>query len=320
MMDYSADFKSQRALFDQQAGGTYRAFVQSLSPRFVVVWRDIALGYLMLLLTLYEVQQFQDSRWSLPAIAIGALSVGYCIAYLQLFVHEAAHYNLSRNRKVNDALCDALLSWQIGTCSSVYRDTHFPHHFKLGQPDDTERSYLNALTPRFLLEMLTGVHAARVFLLRRSSDEKDGPRSWAPLARGVVVHLGLLAIMIASGAWSSALAWLAGVGVVFPFLATLRQLLEHRAPDAPVRPDGSREAVTRVFGDGMIARSFGGAGFNRHLLHHWEPTISYTRLQEYEQYLMTTSMASVVLARRTTYWRAFLEILKADNASGADAV
>jgi hypothetical protein len=35
---------------------------------------------------------------------------------------------------------------------------------------------------------------------------------------------------------------------------------------------------------------------------------------DYERYIMTTSLASVVRARRTTYWRAFLAILGADTA------
>jgi hypothetical protein len=51
VMDYSTDFKSQRALLNEQVGGTYRAFVQSLVPRYGVVWYDIAFGYLMLVLT-----------------------------------------------------------------------------------------------------------------------------------------------------------------------------------------------------------------------------------------------------------------------------
>ena len=319
-MDYSTDFKSQRALLNEQGGGNYRALVQSLVPRYGVVWRDIAFGYLMLALTVCVVPLFQGSYAVVVAIAIGALSIGYWVAYLQLFIHEGAHYNLWADKKVNDLLSDIFISWQVGTSIGAYRATHFPHHFKLGQADDTEPSYFNALSPRFLVEMLIGVHAIRVYFLRRNRlDANCAGASWMPLVRGVLLHLVLLAFMLALGAWSAALAWIVGVGVAFPLFATLRQLLEHRAPDAPVLQDGSREGVTRIFGDGPIARTFGGAGFNRHLLHHWEPTISYTRLKDYERYVMTTSVAAVVRERRTTYWRAFVTIFKADNARAPHA-
>ena len=39
---------------------------------------------------------------------------------------------------------------------------------------------------------------------------------------------------------------------------------------------------TSAKGDGPLASTLGGAGFNRHLLHHWEPKISYTRFRELE--------------------------------------
>ena len=52
--------------------------------------------------------------------------------------------------------------------------------------------------------------------------------------------------------------------------ATLRQLLEHRP--APGQIAGA--AVTRMFGTDLFSRTFGGAGFNRHLLHHIEPQVS----------------------------------------------
>ena len=76
---------------------------------------------------------------------------------------------------------------------------------------------------------------------------------------------------------------------------------------------GKRDAVTRIFADGLFSNIFGGAGFSRHLLHHWEPQLSYTRLGDLERYLCATSIGGIIDARRTTYLQAFRDILASDN-------
>ena len=54
---------------------------------------------------------------------------------------------------------------------------------------------------------------------------------------------------------------------------------------------------------GVAARgaTLGGAGFNRHLLHHWDPGVSCTQLAALEAYLAGTEAAPSLQQRRTTY-------------------
>jgi fatty acid desaturase len=111
------------------------------------------------------------------------------------------------------------------------------------------------------------------------------------------------------GLWAAAAAWLLGVAVMFPFFGALRQLLEHRDDKAAASVDyrlTDHGAVTRMFGDGPFASTFGGAGFNRHLLHHWEPTVSYTRLKDLEAFLADTDLKDALAQRTTSYGRTFL--------------
>jgi hypothetical protein len=96
--------------------------------------------------------------------------------------------------------------------------------------------------------------------------------------------------------------------MVFPFFGSLRQLLEHRDDAAPSTIDfqtQSHGAYTRLFGDDVFSATFGGAGFNRHLLHHWEPQVSYTNLPELEAFLQGTELKRVMDLRRTTYFEIF---------------
>lgn len=305
------DLTGLRARVMAETFGQYQEVRQGLEPDYRRVRRDIALGYVGLAAVVALVGSIDGMVAGFAAAIAGAAAIGFLIAYLQLFIHEAAHYNLAADRKANDRIANRFICWQVGTDIASYRRTHWEHHRSLGTATDTEVSYTNRLSPRFLAEMLTGVHALRVFFGRRKAEpvvegKGEGRRA---LLIGTTIHLVLIAGLVLVGAWPAALAWIGGMGIFFPFFATLRQLLEHR----PRSGEGAGAAVNRLFGDGPFAGLFGGAGFNRHLLHHMEPQLSYTRLREFEAFLMTTSARDELDARRTTYGRAFADLLRSDR-------
>jgi hypothetical protein len=96
-----------------------------------------------------------------------------------------------------------------------------------------------------------------------------------------------------------------------PILNTIRQLLEHRHPDARIDVDYTQQdqgACTRMFTDGWLDRVFGPAGGHQHLLHHWEGQVSYTRLSDLERFLADTPLHGIIDGRRTTYARALRAI------------
>lgn len=285
----------------------YARFCRGLAPDYGRVKRDIALGYLGLVAIVVLAASAEGVIAGLAAAVLGAIGIGYAIAYLQLFIHEGAHYNLASDKTANDRMANWLICWQVGTSIAAYRRTHAEHHRSLGKADDTEISYTRPLTWRFLAEMVTGIHALRVFTGRTGGHESGAPKpSRRPLLIGGAAHLAIIAGLLVLGAWPAVLAWLGGMGVFFPLFATVRQLLEHR----PLRGQSEAEAVTRIFEGGFFARSFGGAGFDRHFLHHIEPQVSYTRYDALEACLMTTSIRDALDARRTTYGRTFAALLR----------
>jgi fatty acid desaturase len=316
--DWSGQFQGLRAQLMRETGGAYLRFVNGLAPRLGLAWRDIGLGYLFLFLVLYGAGLPASLPGQLAAVLLGAVGVGYGVAYLQLFLHEAAHQNLATARARNDWLCDALISWQVGTTVARYRPIHFAHHRHLGTVADTENSYFRPVDARLVLETLTGVHALRVLRNRQrrltalAPDTGHGTASSAaPWLRAMLLHGLVCAGAYALSGWPGLGAWLLGVGACYPVFATLRQQLEHRSPDADPAADYSRRdhgALTRLFGDGPLASTFGGAGFNRHLLHHWEPQVPYTRLRDLERYLAGTSAAPILDARRSSYLRTLAEL------------
>jgi fatty acid desaturase len=319
--DCSNGFSALRHAINKSGSGSYQRFLQQLRPRYGRVWADIAIGYLGLAIGVGGVCMLRSSgvATQIAGAVLGAGWIGYWMAYLQLFIHEAAHYNIFPTRRGNDILCNVVVSSWTAAYIKHYREVHFGHHRLLGTPDDTENSYFNGLSPRFLLELLFGVHTLRI--LRHRSKLQPAATATRPtlLAKlptlaSLALHGVLIVALLVAGQLYAAAAWIVGMGMVFPFLAGLRQILEHRdgsaaaATDFRTVPHG---AVTRIFSGGLLAGTFGGAGFARHLLHHWEPRVSYTRLGELEAFLATTQAGAIIKSRRTTYLSTLRQLLAA---------
>jgi Fatty acid desaturase len=309
----------RHSLIDDQSR-TYAEFRRALTPHWLRITLDLALAFsalggtaLLLALGIAHVPQ----AW--PAwIALGAVSFGYWMAYLQLFIHEAAHFNLAPDRIWNDRLANLLIGIWVGARIEHYRAIHWQHHRLHGMTGDTEHSYFASLNARFLIESLFGIQALRVLLFRdKTLAGKANSNAPAPggrllmLAAAVALHLALIAAALASGHWQIAAAWVLGMGMFFPFFGALRQLLEHRGESARADVDYSKVdhgQTTRMFQEGLFASTFGGAGFTRHCLHHWDPSVSYTNLADVERFLARCEATRDISRQKTTYWCAFVTL------------
>jgi fatty acid desaturase len=309
--DSSVAFLKRGALVDD-AGLVFKEFRRTLSPRFAVVWTQLALGYVALgvvAIAMVLAKAFAPA-WLLVTGA--TLLFGFFQAYIQLFFHEAAHYNLAPGRDRNDALANVFVGALHGLEIENYRVVHFEHHRRLGTTMDSERTYFDPLNMRFFATALLGIKALGVLSRRGDlvSLTRNAPvgRQWRQRVTAAAIHLGIVIVAWFGGERAVAIAWTIGTVSVMPLFVALRQLLEHRSEDADAAVDyatSDHGAVNRLFGEGPVASTMGGAGFNRHLLHHWEPQISYTRLGELERYLMRTDAAAPLNARRSTYWETF---------------
>lgn len=287
-------------------------FRKTLRPRYGIVWRDIGLCYLSLAVGVLAVA-VASQVW--PAWAAGALVApaacwtGFWLHSLFLFGHEAAHANLAPRRRTNDRLGDWFVWLLYGSTTVNYRHTHMAHHAHLGDHDDTETTYHLCLSVLNMLKAVTGIHVLEVLLRKQRLGEtrrKSSRTSSGLLAslRSFTVHAAIVAGLLLMGFHLGALTWVVAVGAVFPLLATVRTIVEHRHLEASCDVDFSVELhgpVNRLFGTGLVSRTFGSAGFNQHLLHHWDPAISYTRFEEMEQFFSRTPLAADMEASRTGY-------------------
>jgi len=306
----------EKTSLKDHAGLSFTDFRRGLSPRYTRVFLDLLLGYACLFLSLYV--PFRLGLFfprTLPLwVLMSGFSIGYWIAYLHLFMHEAAHYNIAPDRKWNDFLSNLFISSWSGQNTASYRAIHWDHHRFLGQPNDTEHSYFNALNLRFLLGSLTGFSALKVVLFRGKKLEKQRTLLDRLMpAAGLALNGLVVWALIRMNARPFALAWAMGIVLFFPFFGALRQLLEHRGEKADPRIDYSQVPhgkVSRMFKEGPLDSLLGAAGFTRHLLHHWDPQISYTRLAEVERFLKDTELGAGLSTARTTYLRTFFKLFE----------
>ena len=303
-------------------GNNYSDFRKTLKPNFGLVWRDISLGYILMIATLttfFFLERAYGITWfTLVGVVIFAFITAFWLAFIQLFVHEAAHYNIHPNKKTNDRLANIFLCLILGVNIKAYRLTHSKHHQRLGQTDDTEHSYFSRLTPLFVIKMFTGIHLLNVLRsrnkLQNGQNEKSLSQQKTALIAGGMLNFIFLATLAFFGYFLTAATWVATVIVFYPFFATIRQLLEHRGEDYNSDInfyDVNHGKNSRMFKSNIFSFFMGGAGFDRHLIHHWDPEISYTQLKDVELFLEKTERCGSILnASKTTYGKTFLKLIK----------
>jgi fatty acid desaturase len=313
--DFSRKFQLWRPKIVDSRGLRYGDFLSTLKPRYSRLYFDIGRGYLALLVTTAILSMLSlDGTYSLAIALAGALSIGFWIAYLHLFIHEGAHFNFAADNGLSDFLCNLLIAWLIGTSVQKYRAVHFQHHRALGLTSDSESTYFSPLNSLFLFKAFFGIRVFEVMGAWKVAVPKatSSKGTYVGLV-GVLIHASIVvSAFMLQAPWVSA-AWIFGAIFVFPLLGFLRQLLEHRAPDADANVDYTRHdhgAYTRIFGSDVLSSLFGSAGFNRHLLHHWEPHVSYTNLPQMEAYLLDTEVAPLIEMRRASYAGTFVKLFR----------
>jgi fatty acid desaturase len=283
---------------------------KKLRPRYGTVWIDIFLRYALIfvvLVSMLTLHQKMESSFEKAILAVfSALALSLIVANLLLFFHEGAHHNLARSRRVNDLLTNIFLAPFVGLEIGHYRKHHWQHHLYLGTEKDTEISYRTPLSIKQLTLELSGIYhvkAALSYLVQKKVATRSEPFGvvnrtvLVSLAAFAAFHLTLsVALWVAVGIFP-ALSWILGVVFFAPLWNRLRQTLEHR-PQILQHP---LDATTRSFGNSLLAKAFGAAGFNYHLLHHWDPTISYTRLEEMEHFVLQTQLKDAYLNCTDSY-------------------
>lgn len=303
-------------------------YSQKLTLFYRKAWIELSVCYLMIGLgvaTACGIDWATDFSWKVVFFAFPlGLWIGFWFHVLSCFFHEAVHFNLHTDRRWNDWIANLFIAPFIGLEIKSYRETHWQHHRHLGTTEDSETSYFTPLTLPSLLQGMTGLYILNTIArYAKNHQNLNGglpPKRHQPkiyfflgLTISFLFHSLVAGLPAIKGFTLGALSWGAGIILFLPLVSRIRQTLEHRSLQADRTIDYSRTPqgpVNRLFGTNLFSRTLGHAGFNRHLLHHWDPRISYTRFDEMEAFLLETSLATEVLSNKTSYWNTFKEMIR----------
>jgi fatty acid desaturase len=201
-----------------------------------------------------------------------------------------------------------------------YRVTHWEHHRFLGGLMDTEVSYRNPINKSFFIEGLSGFSIVRILVRYAKNFSNADHKKKSNLALYFMASLtiyfisqSLIIIFLYKFiTFPAVISWLLTIFLVCPLISQLRQMLEHRSFTASCDEDyrlTEHGPINRIFGDDFFSRYFGSAGFNSHLLHHLDPSISYTSFRELEAFLLNTKVATYLNSNRTSYFKCFKRLI-----------
>lgn len=76
--------------------------------------------------------------WNFPLYILVVFWIGTRQHALAILMHEAAHYRIATNKKLNDVIGECLLAWPLTITLFGYRKTHAAHHRHLNTENDPD--------------------------------------------------------------------------------------------------------------------------------------------------------------------------------------
>ncbi len=233
--------------------------------------------------------------WALCFIAMGCVQ-----NRLVSWNHEASHYNLTRNRGLNDLIADMSVSGSLGLAVRQYRWQHLRHHRYLGDPDrEIDLAAWVCLRGGTLftevLRHLGGDSLLRILrryrMLGEARAEQEMPRRTFTSCVGFVIwNAGVFALCASQGYWYLYfLLWGLPLFAVGMLIVNLRTAVEHQ-PSSDVCDVGLVKvpAVTRCVRAGFLERFLiAPVGFHYHHEHHLTPGIPFHKLPELRRTLQS---------------------------------
>jgi len=265
------------------------------------------------LILIFEYYIRQYLVLSLILNAIFALIIGFWIHNYTLLIHEAAHYNLHNNKRINDIISNSLILPFTGLEIKAYRKSHWKHHLHLGSIEDTEISYRENISFTAILSGIFGNYLISSFKRYSKNYKKINTKQkltnslFIPVIVMISFQLFISLSLYFNISFLSAFYWLVSVFVIAPLFARIRQTLEHR-PTLSNKYDGMT-ADNFIFGNDFFSKNFGAFGFNNHLIHHLDPKIPSTNIDIAKKFLLNSSIGPYIKSRQSGYIIRLKELL-----------
>jgi len=292
--------------------------VKKYPPKYWRVWVDIFLAYLfsisIITINLILAQKEIAFLFKMIVLLASSLVLSILLHFLFLFLHEAGHWGLLRNKFWNDFLGNLLIGFWFIWDVKLYRKTHWGHHLKHGKADDPENSYFLPLSFKNLVFAFIGFFAIKKVFDKNNGkidimeDETYSLQRVRAAFFFLVYQLLMVALFFSFDAHIEYfLIWCIPFFFGFPFLGFVRQVCEHRENGVGSKNlhGQAHDAHTRVFKCTLGSYFLGGGGFRLHWFHHDNPYISYTRLEDFALALKSKKPEDIEDIQEVTYLNTF---------------
>lgn len=214
----------------------YREELSILSNKRITPWVfDACIDWCVIITTFALVYLYP----SVITVILAVLILGNRQHALTVLGHEAAHYALSKNKKLNDRLSDFFAFWPLGITTSGYRNVHMQHHKNTNTEHDPELAHRKSRSPqwdlpitwkkiaKYCCEDLIGFSLPDYIIIVRFS-KPNSRKEYIPL---ILFHFLFIATAMALGGWWVAILWYASLVSSFMMFFRLRTFLEHLGTD-----------------------------------------------------------------------------------------
>lgn len=302
---------------------SYHEFRKRLKINYpLLIWR-LLFPWIMISVSIIAFICTDNDFGSYVLIFPLAIFIAFWLQAYTLHFHEAAHFNLHSNKKINDALALILFTPFVGMFVGQYRISHWRHHRYLGTFQDTEISYRQHLSLLAIFEGITGIYLVKMLRKyknnfsnienRNKNNSGENNKFIISLSIFMMCQMMIVCCLYFYALENLIISWVLAIFIFAPLIARLRQTMEHRSFSADKNVDYElveHGQANRIFGKDFFSKYLGAAGFNSHLLHHLDPSISYTRFDEMEEFLGNTDVKNYLNVHRIGYYQCIQKLVQ----------
>ncbi len=242
---------------------------------------------------------------------------------LAVLMHDASHFLLHENRRLNDTIANLLTAYPILITVESFRRNHLRHHHHLGTPKDPDWAYRQGkadweypMSPqrfvRMILRIASGagglLYLSRTRALRTTAAREGtrrraaNPSSSRGLRFGYYAGLGLIAWF--TGTWSTILLyWFLPLVTIVPTLTRIRAIAEHFGIEYQPGVPRHDLNVTRTVQPGWFERFFiGQHNVHYHIEHHLYCRVPFYNLPALHRLLMSVPVYAQLAHRTGGYY------------------
>lgn len=253
----------------------------------------LAMDWMLIVGTVIVTERY----FSWPLYVVAVFFLGTRFHALGVLMHEATHFRLFKNQKVNDWVGEVLCAWPMLVTLYGYRKNHLTHHRETNSSKDPDwvrkldDPYFELPKPRRavwlnLLKAISGFRfVCEVRNVMKSKDMRDIP-THIKRAR-LACYLSVLVIAATFGLLSELLMyWVVPLMTSFSFVMYVRSVAEHHGGTLAYEDTltGARNVEAN-----WLERLVFPHNVNYHLDHHLYPSVPFYHLPAVHRALLQDS-------------------------------